>query len=386
MAIRVLYLLTDQLSAVLVRGQLGALIEHGFEVTVGTRTHEGGVEFDPGVVVVDVPFAREPSPLADIRALWHTVRLIRRVRPDTVNASTPKAGLLGMLAARMCRVPVRIYVVRGLRFETATGWRRRAYRATEWMAIRSATAVIFNSRSLLAVGEREGVIGPGRGTVLGAGSGNGVDTSRFTDDRLPSRDSARRQFGLPSDALVVGFVGRFTRDKGIADLVEAFTEIAGADARVWLLLVGAFEVGDPIDATTRRTIDAHDRIATVEWVDHPGAAYRAMDLLAFPSYREGLPNVPLEAQACGVPVVGYAATGTVDAVSDGRTGVLTPVGDVGSLRDAMGALLDDPDRRRHLGRSAQQWVADEFAPPRIWNDLAARSRPTEPREGARRGW
>ncbi len=162
---RVLYLLTDEISSVLVRGQLGYLHEHGFDVTVAARRAEPDSppepgKWDDGVTVEHLPFVREPSPIADLRALWATIRLIRRLRPTIVNASTPKAGLLGMLAAWMCRVPVRVYVVRGFRFETATGWRRRLFRSLEWIAIHSANHVVFNSRSLLEIGEHEGLIGP----------------------------------------------------------------------------------------------------------------------------------------------------------------------------------------------------------------------------------
>ena len=179
--------------------------------------------------------------------------------------------------------------------------------------------------------------------MIGGGSGNGIDVARFADDVLPTRAEARERFGLPADATVVGFVGRFTRDKGIADLTSVFTstlrEIPNA-ADVWLLLVGQFEDGDPVPADVRATIERDERIVTVPWLDHTGVAYRAMDVLAFPSYREGLPNVPLEAQLCGVPVVGYAATGTVDAVAPGQSdgsdasggdSVLVPVGDVEAL-------------------------------------------------------
>ena len=122
---------------------------------------------------------------------------------------------------------------------------------------------------------------------------------------------------MPDDATVVGFVGRFTRDKGIADLIGAFTSTLRERGDVWLLLVGQFEDGDPVPPDVRRTIESDDRIVTVPWLADTGVAYRAMDVLAFPSYREGLPNVPLEAQLCGVPVVAYAATGTVDAVAAG---------------------------------------------------------------------
>jgi len=372
--IPILYLLTDEVSSVLVRGQLGYLHERGFDVTVASRraapdsTTEPG-KWDHGVAAEHLPFVREPSPIADLRALWATIRLIRRLRPTIVNASTPKAGLLGSVAAWLCRVPVRVYVVRGFRFETATGWRRRLFRSLEWLAIRCANHVVFNSHSLMAVGEAEGVIRPGRGEVIGAGSGNGIDVSRFADDQLPTSEDARAQFGLPLDADVIGFVGRFTKDKGIGDLVEVFETSFADRPDTWLLLVGHFEAGDPVAEATRSTIESHDQIVVIPWLEHTGVAYRAMDILAFPSYREGLPNVPLEAQLCGVPVVGYAATGTVDAVIDGLGGVLVPVGDHGRLAGHLVALFSDPATRKELSNNATLFVVGRFANETFWAGL-----------------
>ena len=235
------------------------------------------------------------------------------------------------------------------------------------------------------------MIRPGRGKVLGAGSGNGIDIARFADDQLPTRTDAREQFGLPLDAPVIGFVGRFTKDKGIEDLIEAFTTLpslatpehmgaqghhsftrTGGDdggADPWLLLVGQFEDGDPVDDATRRTIETHERIVVVPWLDHPGAAYRATDLLAFPSYREGLPNVPLEAQMCGVPVVGYAATGTVDAVADADGGTLVPVGDSVALRVAIRRVLTDSEQRRRFVEAAPSRVRVAFDRASHWSTL-----------------
>jgi glycosyltransferase involved in cell wall biosynthesis len=374
---RVLYLLTDEISSVLVRGQLGHLIHEGFDVTVAARRSSPGEppepdKWDEGVTVEHLPFVREPSPIADLRALWATIQLIRHLKPAIVNASTPKAGLLGMLAAWFCRVPVRVYVVRGFRFETATGWRRRLFRSLEWVAFRCANNVLFNSRSLLGVGEREGLITPGRGEVIGGGSGNGLDVSRFADDVLPTRAEARERFGLPAEAIVVGFVGRFTRDKGIADLTQVFTSALRQRPDVWLLLVGQFEDGDPVPADIRATIEHDEHIVTVPWLDHPGVAYRAMDLLAFPSYREGLPNVPLEAQLCDVPVVGYAATGTVDAVAPGSA--LVTVGDVDALSGEIVAQVDAGIGRSSSERQEATWVVGNFERARLWSGLVDRYR------------
>ncbi len=367
-----LYLLTDEISSVLVRGQLGYLIEHRFDVTVasGGDGDPKPDRWDAGVTVERLPFVREPSPFADARALVATMRLIRRLRPHAVNASTPKAGLIGMLAAWMCRVPRRIYVVRGLRFETATGWRRRVYEMSERAAMRLATTVVFNSASLRRVAERDGVITPGRGLVLGAGSGNGIDVRRFSRATPETRQESRDRFGITRDSLVVGFVGRFTRDKGIADLAEAFVSIRTREAGAHLLLVGMFEDGDAISEGVRASIESDRQVVMIPWVDDPAAAYRAMDVLAFPSAREGLPNVPLEAQLCAVPVVAYATTGTVDALVDGVTGVLVPHGDAATLAGEIVALLGDPGRRATLGAAGAEWVTANFDQQRLWAAIA----------------
>ena len=141
---------------------------------------------------------------------------------------------------------------------------------------------------------------------------------------------------------------------------------------MWLLLVGQFEDGDPVPPSVRATIESDERIVTVPWLDHTGVAYRAMDLLAFPSYREGLPNVPLEAQLCGVPVVGYAATGTVDAVAPGSG--LVPVGDVQALSEEIVAQVDAEIGRSSSERQETTWVVENFDRAQLWSGLVDRYR------------
>lgn len=369
---RILYIITDPVSTRLLRGQLRWMVNAGFEVHLACAP---GPELErfrraEGVPVHELPLVREPSPLRDLRALLATVALLRRLRPRLVNASTPKAGFIGTVAAWLCRVPVRVYVVRGFRFEGGRGFRRVLLRGIDRLAIRSATQVIFNSHSLQRLAVDERLIGDGAGIVLGAGSGNGVDLSRFVS--VPSRGAARRASGLEEAAQVIGFIGRLTRDKGVVDVVAAFLDLAASRPALRLLLVGDFEEGDPVPVATRERIERDERIVRTGWVDDPATVYPAIDVLAFPSYREGLPNVPLEAQAAGIPVVGYAATGTVDAVRPGETGELVPVGDVDALVEAIGDLLDDPDRARRLGTRGREWVAEAFRPERVWTDLGAR--------------
>lgn len=386
----VLVLFTDSISTRLIRGQLGHLGSTGFDIHVGTAISPSGgppaaadwdrlrASLDPGVIPHHLPFVREPSPWRDLQALGRTISLIRQVRPDLVSVSTPKAGLIGMVAAWITRVPVRVYTVRGLRFETLAGGRRRFYEFTERLAIRLAHHVLFNSTSLLRLAESHRVIEPGRGRVVGAGSGNGIDVDHFSADRLPSRSSALARFGFPTDASVIGFVGRLTADKGVDDLVQIFVDDITTDPRLVktsdrlrLVIVGDPEPGDPLSARTSLLIAEHPQIRHLGWIDDPRDVYPAFDLLVFPSYREGLPNVPLEAQLCGVPVVGYAATGTVDAVRNGETGVLVPVGDRQGLADAVVSLLIDTERRSRLSETGRTWVRTTFDRRRLWRELAA---------------
>jgi glycosyltransferase involved in cell wall biosynthesis len=362
----VLYLLTTDTSSVLVRGQLDHLAAAGWSVIVGVR-RDRGAAFDTSAQVVDVPFVREPSLLHDVIALAHVLRLIRTIRPDVVNASTPKAGLLGMLGAWLLRVPRRVYVVRGLRFETATGVRRSLYRNVERVAAWCATDVVFNSRSLRDVAVRNGIARRSHTAVLAGGSGNGVDPARFAD--LPSRADARTALGIRADATVVGFVGRFTRDKGLSDAVHAFRAIAASRPHLVLLLVGDLEQGDRPDDATISAITTDPRVVRTGWLLDLRVAYAAMDVLVFPSFREGLPNAPLEAQLCGVPVVGYAATGTVDAVLDGTSGVLVPTGRRDDLAGALARVVDDDVERHEMGAAGARWVREQFAPERVWDAL-----------------
>lgn len=365
----VLYLLTSRLSAGFLRGQLAFLADEGYDVVVGVGGDDEPVAaaFDDAATVVRLPFVRRPRPSKDFAAVVATIRVIRETRPAIVNGSTPKAGLVAMFSAWLCRIPVRVYVVRGLRFETMTGLERWVHRLLEIVAIRCSTNVIFNSRSLRRAAEQEGLTLPGTGIVLGPGTGNGVHDDRFS--HLPSSSDAREELALPIGAEVVGYVGRLAKDKGIDDLVAAFSELAAQREDARLLLVGPLDAGDMPAARTLRAIEDDHRIRHVPWIDMPGTAYRACDVLAFPSYREGMPNVPLEAQLCGVPVVAYAATGTVDAVRHGVTGTLVPVGDVGGLISALAALLQDGALRERMACAASAWVRETFPPQAIWREL-----------------
>jgi len=231
--------------------------------------------------------------------------------------------------------------------------------------------VICVSASLKREALRLGLTTAEKLVVLGAGSCFGVDVSRFelTAERDHKAAELRRNLNIPPDAPVIGFIGRLTRDKGVVELIEAFKAVSIElnDAR--LLLVGPFEEGDPVPAHTRREIATNPFIHHVGWVANTTPYIHAIDLMALPSYREGFPNVALEAAAAEKPIVATRATGVVDAVVDGITGLLSPVGDARMLAVNIVKLLTQKQLAKSMGRAARQRVEAEFSNERVCAEL-----------------
>jgi glycosyltransferase involved in cell wall biosynthesis len=356
------------------QGQPEYFQSSGFDVTVicpEKRPGEWEVARPENVRVLQVPMEREIAPLKDLRAAWRLWDIFRALRPAVTNVGTPKAGLLGGFAAWLTCVPCRFYTLHGLRFETTTGLRRKLLILAERLACRFAHRVVCVSHSVRRKALAHGLVDREKAVVFGAGSCNGVDVSRFapTPERIQRAAELRRAFGIPADAPVAVFVGRLTCDKGICELLQAFLQIENRIPELRLLLVGSFEDGDPLPKEVRERLEAHQRVILAGPVNDPAPYYAVADVLILPSHREGLPTVILEGHAAGKPVIGASATGIVDLLADGETGLLIPVGNAPALAEAMSRIFGDKALARKIAFAGQEQVKRNFRPELIWSAL-----------------
>jgi glycosyltransferase involved in cell wall biosynthesis len=355
---------THPQTCLILGARLRALREAGFHVVLLSSPGEllDRTAAMAGVERVAIPISRGMAPLADLRSLLRLWRMLILRKPDLVEFSTPKAGLLGTLAAWLCGVRHRVYMLRGLKLETSSGLKRTFLLASERLAAACAHVVLCNSESLRAEAQALRIASSAKLRVLGEGSSNGVDIGRFS----PGTSDVRENLGIPREAPVVGFVGRLTRDKGLPELFRAFVRILRAEPAAHLLLVGWFDAAeDALGKALRRRILNHKQVHCTGFVRDTAPYYRAMDVMVLPTWREGFPNAVLEAAASGVPVITTESTGARDSVVPEVTGLLIPPGYPDAICESVLKLVRDPKRRRRMGRAARTWVEEHYVESRV---------------------
>ncbi len=348
-----------------VSGQPAYMRKQGIHTYAVSSPGEMLTEFGrlEGCPVYGVEMPRRITPFQDIGSLGRLWRYLRGLQPQIVHAHTPKGGLLGMAAARLARVPVRIYHMHGLPLLTATGLKRRLLIATERWSCRLATEILCVSPSVRTAAINLHLCHSSKIKVLLHGSCNGVDASQQFDPERMDREVrrvTRQRFGIPADALVVGFIGRLAKAKGLVELEAAWRVLREAHSNLYLMLVGPEEPGDPPPAAVLSRFRSDRRVcfAGEDWNTPP--LYRAMDVLVLPTHREGFPVVLLEAAAMALSVVATRVTGCQDAVQDGVTGTLVEPYDPDALASGIQHYLCNPLLRQRHGRAARARVLRDF--------------------------
>ncbi|MDZ8050446.1 MAG: glycosyltransferase family 4 protein [Aulosira sp. ZfuVER01] len=373
-ALKLLYITTVPETLSFLSGQVGYMKQQGFEVhalsSPGKALHKFAEREQVTVYAVDMP--RRITPLQDLVAIFHLWQCLRHIRPQVVHASTPKGGLLGIVSSWLAGSPIRIYLMRGLPLMTAKGFKRWLLWWSEKISCLLAHQVFCVSHSLREVAVSENLCPPSKIKVLLEGSSNGVDTKeRFNPIRVGADvgHATRQKYGIPIDALVVGFVGRIVRDKGITELVNAWKILRDEFPNLHLLMVGSFEPQDPVPSDVEEWLKSDARIHLTGDSNNTPAFYAAMDILTLPTYREGFPNTPLEGAAMQLPVVATAIPGCIDAVQDGITGTLVPPRNVEALTAAIRMYLNSQELRQQHGQAGHSRVVQSFNQERIWDAL-----------------
>jgi len=314
-----------------------------------------------------LPIERKPSFLRDVLVLFQLYNLFRREHFDIVHSIMPKTGMLAMLASWFAAVPVRIHMFTGQVWATKLGLARVFLKWSDKLIASLATCVLTDSRSQQDFLLQERILRAEKVNVIGAGSICGVDPFKFHPD-IGIRQKVRGDLGIDSESVVILYVGRMCREKGVLDLVAAFTEVVKRNPTAVLLLVGSEE---DVSYSYIQEICHVDqgRLHYVSFTATPEIYMCASDILCLPSYREGFGMSIIEAAACGLPAVASRIYGITDAVADGETGLLFPAGDVSALTRSLMDLIMRTDRRQKMGGAAYARTLELFSSEKITREM-----------------
>lgn len=363
------------------RGQNQFMVDQGFEVHAVSSPGpfmQKLVDRDP-VIPHAIPISRKITPARDVISVMRLTSLFRSLRPQIVQLSTPKAALLGAVAAKAAGVPIRIYQVRGLASESEWGVKQKIYQQLERFTGRLCNGCLVNAPSLLDYARQAKVFSTGY--IAGQGTSNGVDLARFNPELVRPADLSHWNQTSSDRVLndralndqvgpVIGYIGRMTRDKGLEDLHEAWQTLREDFPEARLLLVGIWENENGVSRQCRDSLRADPRVLITGSQDDVAPFYRHMDIFAFPSHgTEGFPNAPMEAAAMGLPVIVTRVVGCVDAVVNGLTGLVIAPRSPEQLERGLREYMLRAELRKQHGDAGRERIRQGFAPMDIWNEL-----------------
>lgn len=356
----------------LYKDQFNYLIENGFDVT---GVAPKGIEHDwlrgDGIKTKVINIERTPSPLKDLISLVNLTWFFCFNRFDIVSVSTPKASLLGALAAFFTFHRNIIYTLRGRAYETSTGIKRRFFEVIELFICSVSKKVFCISHELKEDFVNRKLCASSKIFVIGKGSSNGVDLNIFTKNEktLSHAQSIRDKYGLKETDILLLNSGRLRKDKGINELVRAFRELSKDYSNVYLLLQGKIEEFDPLENDVIQDIEKNEKIFLEGWSKSIEIYLAACDIFVFPTHREGFGNVALEASAMEKPVVAFDVIGCRESVNNGVSGILCGPISVQNLKSSLELLIVNRDKRIELGKMGRLWIESNFRSENIWEKL-----------------
>lgn len=358
----------------LLKGQMRYMQQNGFEVIMVSSpgTEAALAEEQEMCAMITLPMQRGVHLLKDVITLVRLYKLLKELKPDIVHTHTPKAGLLGMLAAMFCRVPIRLHTIAGLPWMEHKGISRFILKQMERLTGFSAHRIYPNSQGLKQFIEEELIVPKQKLKLLGNGSSNGIDCMHFSPAIISQEQilQLQRTAKLVTDGFVWLFVGRLVKDKGINELVAAFLKIAAEfpDDQLWL--VGKEEPDlDPLANETSIVLKNNPAVKCWGFQNDVRPFFAASSALVFPSYREGFPNVPMQAGAMEKPMILTDINGCNEIVEHGVSGILVKPKSIDELYCAMRLLRRDADMRSSIGKNSRKHILQHYSQQTIWKQL-----------------
>lgn len=345
-----------------------------FEVTAVSSDNQRLRQFgkEQGVHTFHIELTRKITPLKDLKAVVKLYKYLKKVKPSIVHTHTPKAGIVGMLAARFANVPIRMHTVAGLPLMEVSGVKRSVLNLVEKLTYACATRVYPNSKGLKDFIVKEKLTSKRKLKILCNGSSNGIDTVYFSPHQVSvsEKSQLKMELNISKKDFVFVFVGRLVGDKGINELVAAFTKLSQKYPDLKLLLVGPFEVDlDTLHTKTLSTIHNHKNIISVGYQKDVRPYFAISDALVFPSYREGFPNVVMQAGAMGLPSIVTDINGCNEIIQLDLNGILIPVKDIQAIYHAMKILICDKTYYQKIQNKSRQLIVKKYFQSDLWNAL-----------------
>lgn len=319
-----------------------------------------------------VPMTRKITPLQDIKCLFHLIKIFRKEKPDIVHSHTPKAGLLGMLAAKLSGVKVRIHTVAGLPLMVEKGFKYQLLKFIEKLTYAAAGHVWPNSNSLLQFILKNKLCKTSKLKIIAKGSTNGIQLDRFKKENLDPKiiDEIKTQINYSQQNRYLLSIGRLVVDKGITELVHVFTQLQKTNGDLILILAGEYETTlDPLPEETLQEIEVNPSIIHIHWTTQVEYYMHLADFFIFPSHREGFPNVLLQSGAMGLPIICSHITGNIDIVTNNETGLIFDKGNEQQMLSLLNYALLHPQHMQSMAKKLQQEIKENYPQENIWQKM-----------------
>lgn len=359
---------------ILLKGQLRFMSQNNFEVVAVSSEGKDISHFieEEGARYISVPMTRVISPISDVISIVRMYKVLKREKPQIVHSHTPKAGMVTMFAAYLVGVPIRLHTVAGLPLIEANGIRRKILETIERLVYACSTQVYPNSKKLAEFIAKNKLCHNKKMKVLGNGSSNGIDSEFFNLSNVRDEDFHRLEdkFHLGKDKFVFVYIGRLVIDKGVRELISAFSRLENKYPFIRLLLVGAADSGlNELPQTTTDTIDSNEKILKAGFQKDIRPFLAISDALVFPTYREGFPNVPMQAGCFHLPCIVTDINGCNEIVVNEVNGLIIPPKDESALHDAMERILSDSKLYGFMKASARRMIVERYDQKFFWSLL-----------------